>query len=81
MIKLSHILREVVEGAKVTFDKDNEPTKIEISQQRLDGEQLQTVDGVRKTANCDVYYSLESVPDTANIKSAQDALKYNSELS
>ena len=81
MIKLSDILKEVVEGAKVDFKDDQKtPTAIQISQQKLDGEQLQTVDGVRKTDSFDVYYSLESAPDAANIKPAQDALKYNSNL-
>lgn len=81
MIKLSHILREIVEGAKVDFKDDQKtPTAIQISQQRVDGEQLQTVDGVRKTDSFSVYYSLESAPDATNIKPAQDALKYNSNL-
>jgi len=81
MIKLSDILKEVVEGAKVDFQSDGKtPTAIQISQQPLDGEQLQTVDGVRKTDSFDVYYSLEANPKATNIKNSQDALKYNADL-
>ena len=81
MIKLTDILREVVEGAKVDFMDDNTtPTSIQISQQPLAGEQLQTVDGVRKTDSFNVYYSLESDPKATNIKNSQDALKYHADL-
>lgn len=79
MIRLTSILKEIVEGARVTLDGEK-ATAIQISQQPLDGEQLQTVDGLRKTDNYLVFYSLESNPEADNVKTAQNALKYQSNL-
>lgn len=75
MIKLLNILKEIKEGAKVTFNNENIPTEIEISQHRLDGEQLQTVNDKTLKNSFNVYYSLESAPKTINAKLSQDALK------
>lgn len=81
MIKLSDILKEVVEGAKVDFQDDNKtPTAIQISQRPLDGEQLRNNDGSTKKDGFTVYYSMQSNPEAANIKNSQDALKYNAQL-
>lgn len=78
MIKLSDILTEVVEGAKVTFDdKGGKVTSIDIAYQHLDGEQLNTDDDLIKKYGYKVFYSLSSDPKASNIKAAQDALKYD----
>lgn len=80
VIKLSIILREVLEGAKVTFDDNGKATSIDISYRHLDGEQMQTDDSVNKRHGYQVYYSLSSDSKAQNIKASQDALKYNSDL-
>lgn len=77
MIKLSNILKEVLEGAKVTFDNDK-VSSIKIAYSHLDGEQLNTDSGVTKKNSYQVFYSLSSDPKATNIKAAQDALKYDS---
>ena len=78
MIKLLDLLKEINEGAKVDFDEQNNLKDIQISYTHLNGEQLNTINGNRKTTNYNVYYSLESDPKSINIKQSQDALKYNS---
>ena len=56
MIKLIDLIREVQEGAKVTFDDKGAATAIDISFTHLDGEQLSTYDGrIKKT---DMKYSI-----------------------
>jgi hypothetical protein len=79
MIRLSDILTEVIEGAKVDFDDKGEVSSIDISYKHLDGEQLNTDNGVNKRRGYEVYYSLSSDPKASNVKAAQDALKYNSD--
>ena len=80
MIKLKDILKEVREGARVTFDDTGNASKIDIAYKHLDGEQLATYNNVIKKNSYSVYYSLESVTGAANIKKSEDALKYNSQL-
>jgi len=80
MIKLIDILKEIKEGAKVTFDDAGNASKIEIAYKPIDGEQLNTYSGVTTTNSYKVYYSLESAPDQTNIKKAEDSLKYDSDL-
>jgi hypothetical protein len=79
MIKLIDLLKEVQEGAKVTFDDKGAATAIDISFTHLDGEQLSTYDGKIKKNGYEVFYSLESDPKASNIKASEDALKYNSD--
>lgn len=87
MIKLINLLKEIIEGAKVTFDPDTlsspEPTvtSIAISVPPIDGEQLQTTSGLRKTNFYNVYYSLRSDPSSKvpNVKKSEDALKQHPE--
>lgn len=79
MIKLSDILKEVQEGAKVTFDDKGEASSIEIAYKPLDGEQLSTDDSFVKKYGYKVFYSLSSSPGATNIKKAEDALKYKSD--
>jgi hypothetical protein len=78
MIKLLDLLREINEGAKINFDESNTVEDIQISYTHLNGEQLNTINGNKKTTSYNVYYSLESDPSLTNIKQSQDALKYNS---
>jgi len=80
MIKLVDLLREVQEGARVTFDDAGNATKIDIAYKHLDGEQLNTYSGATKKGSYTVYYSLESASDAANIKKSEDALKLKSQL-
>lgn len=80
MFRLSSILNEVLEGAKVTFDDKGKPTSIDIAVKHLDGEQLDTYNGRIKKNSYEVYYSLISDPKAGKVKPAQDALKYNSQL-
>lgn len=81
MIKLSTILKEVQEGAKVTFDDKGEASSIEIAYKPLDGEQLSTDDDFNKRyRRYKVFYSLSSNPEATNIKKAEDALKYKANL-
>lgn len=77
-IYLSDEQTKVDEGAKVDFEGKT-PINITISSKPISGEQLITVDGVRSTNDYDVYYSLESDPKADDIKSSQDALKYNAD--
>jgi hypothetical protein len=84
VIKLSTILKEVREGAKVTFDPEKkpksgekrEPSSIEIAYKHLDGEQLNSEDGVTGKGRYEVLYSLASDPRAKDVKAAQDALKH-----
>lgn len=78
MIKLIDLLKEVQEGAKVTFDDKGTATDIEIAYKPLDGEQLQTYDGAIKKSHYTVYYSLKSSDKGERIKSSEDALKHDS---
>jgi hypothetical protein len=80
MIKLIDLLREVQEGARVTFDDTGNASKIDIAYKHLDGEQLGTYNNVIKKNSYSVYYSLESVSGADNIKKAEDTLKYDSQL-
>ena len=80
MIKLTDILKEVQEGARVTFDDTGNASKIDIAYKHLDGEQLNSYSGVTSKNSYDVYYSLKSAPDQTNIKKSEDALKYKSQL-
>ena len=81
MIKLSSILNEVLEGAKVTFDdKGKVATSIDIAVKHIDGEQLDTYNGITKKNSYEVFYSLISDPKVVKVKPAQDALKYKAEL-
>jgi hypothetical protein len=75
-MKLISILKNIVEGVKVTFDANNIVNAIDISPSPIDGEQLHTIRGIRKTDFYNVFYSLESskMPGT---KAAEDALKYD----
>lgn len=77
MIKLSDILKEVSEGAKVTFDDKKEPSSIEIAYSHIDGEQLNTDDDLIKKYGYKVFYSLSSDPKATNVKASEDALKYS----
>jgi hypothetical protein len=79
MIKLIDLLKEVQEGARVTFDDKGAATAIDISFTYLDGEQLNTYDGRIKKHGYEVFYSLESDPKASSIKASEDALKYNSD--
>ena len=80
MIKLIDLLKEVQEGARVTFDDKGNTSKIDIAYKHLDDEQLNTYSGAIKKNSYTVYYSLESASGAANIKKSEDALKYNSQL-
>lgn len=81
MIKLSDIVKEVLEGVKVTFDDSGEKaTSIDIAYQHLDGEQLNTDDDFNKRYGYKVFYSLRSDPKATKIKKAEDALKYKANL-
>lgn len=75
MIKLIDLLKEVQEGARVTFDDKGKATDIEIAYKPLDGEQLITFNGETTKNNYTVYYSLESAPGQLDPKKAEDALK------
>lgn len=77
MIKLSDILKEVSEGAKVTFDDKKEPSSIEIAYSHIDGEQLNTDDDLIKKYGYKVFYSLSSDPKATDVKASEDALKYD----
>jgi hypothetical protein len=84
-MKLIDIFKELVnEGVKVTFDPTTlsspDPTvdSIAISVSPIEGEQLKTVNELRKTNFYNVYYSLRSDPSSKvpNVKKSEDALKY-----
>lgn len=80
MIRLAGILRTILEGAKVTFDEKGKPSSIDISIRYTEGEQLNTVNGITTKGGYKVYYSLESDSKAQQVKKAQDALKYQSDL-
>ena len=80
MVKLINLVKEIKEGAKITFDDKGEVTDIEIAYKQIQGEQLNTFSGVIKKNSYKVFYSLESAPDQPNIKKSEDSLKYDSQL-
>lgn len=82
MIKFLDILRE---GVKVEFGsnpaREPSPKSIDISYKPIEGEQLNTIDGIsKKILLYKVFYSLESDPKSNHIKDSQDALKDHPEL-